>query len=136
MYICIPLLRYRCRCCIYIYKYYYSCYWCRPSYRYIAIAISLLLNRGRVTSQISCTGAIRLTKALVWPWSVPWSLVKRLGVRAQVGFESGFFPQWCHCGLSDDDFTISVVPIRRPRTEATYDPWKLPTFDLHATGPR
>ena len=56
-------------------------------------------------------------------------------MRAQVGFESGFSPPWCHGGLSDDDFTISVVPIRRPRTEAAYEPRKLPTFDLHATGP-
>ena len=47
-----------------------------------------------------------------------------------------FPPHGRHGGLSDEDFTITVVPIRRPRTEATYDPWKLPIFDLNATGPR
>ena len=49
---------------------------------------------------------------------------------------SGFSPSWCHGGLSDDDFTITIVPIRRPRTEAAYDPRKLSTFDLYATGPQ
>ena len=45
-----------------------------------------------------------------------------------------FLPRDWHGGLGDDDFTIPIVPIRRPRMEAAYDPWKLPTFDLYATG--
>ena len=56
-------------------------------------------------------------------------------MRAQVGFGARIFPPmgW-HGGLSDDDFTILVVPIRRPRMETAYDPRKLSTFDLHETG--
>ena len=61
---------------------------------------------------------------------------KSLESACSVGSEARIFPPmgW-HGDLSDDDFTILVVPIRRPRMEAAYDPRKLPTFDLHATGP-
>ena len=45
-----------------------------------------------------------------------------------------FLPRDWHGGLGDDDFTIPIVPIRRSRMETAYDPRKLPTFDLYATG--
>ena len=106
-------------CCLPLYR-----------YRYIAIAkprpchLSNLMHGGNTPDKGL---GLALVSALVSGKTLESACSSRVRIRIS--------PPWCHGGLSDDDFTISVVPIRRPRTEAAYEPRKLPTFDLHATGP-